>query len=115
MCNVLIGAAPWFIPFARPPPFAGRETQLAQLRAHISSAGEATRNIRPRWLWKDGACSGSGAPPTGSILLPRDTQQFTISKMGRESRRVIEIPLVPARSRLVSRLYIFFEIGRAHV
>jgi tetratricopeptide (TPR) repeat protein len=39
MCNVLIGAAPWVVPFVRPPSFAGRETQLAQLQAHISLAG----------------------------------------------------------------------------
>ena len=37
--TVLIGAAAWVVPFARPPSFVGRETQLAQLDAHISLAG----------------------------------------------------------------------------
>ncbi|KAK3216150.1 hypothetical protein GRF29_8g2378422 [Pseudopithomyces chartarum] len=32
-------ARPWVVPFVRPPSFAGRETQLAQLDAHISSEG----------------------------------------------------------------------------
>ncbi|KAF2475260.1 kinesin light chain [Lindgomyces ingoldianus] len=31
--------APWAVPFARPPSFVGRETQLAKLDAHISSEG----------------------------------------------------------------------------
>ncbi|KFA81514.1 hypothetical protein S40288_09942 [Stachybotrys chartarum IBT 40288] len=33
------GAAPWTVPFVRPPSFVGRETQLAQLDADVSSEG----------------------------------------------------------------------------
>ncbi|KAF2647204.1 TPR-like protein [Lophiostoma macrostomum CBS 122681] len=34
-----VSEAPWVIPFIRPPSFAGREPQLAQLSAHISAEG----------------------------------------------------------------------------